>query len=90
MTLTIEQVHEKILQIYQSIEPKDERFGCLVNWYEGISWHYGIALTNNLIFDTGGLNIFEKDQNSFFIVPDVNKYTPQETIDRLCYCVSRH
>jgi acyl carrier protein len=87
MALTIEQAHQKIIKIYQSIDTQSKCFGSLVNWQEGISWHYGIALSNDLIFDTAGFNIFEKKRDSFFIVPGVQKYTPQETVDRLCYFV---
>ncbi|MBE9174746.1 hypothetical protein IQ225_04485 [Synechocystis salina LEGE 06155] len=87
MALTIEQAQERIIQIYQCIDTRSECFGCLVNWQEGISWHYGIALTNELIFDTAGFNIFEKVRNSFFIVPGVQEYAPKEVVDRLCYFV---
>ncbi len=84
MPLDLHQAHQKILEIYQVIDTKSQRFGRLVNWFEGMSWHYGISLNHTLIFDTAGNNIFEKNPSEFFVVPKVQKFTPQETIERLC------
>ncbi|MEB3310078.1 MAG: hypothetical protein VKJ02_07565 [Snowella sp.] len=85
MPFSLQEAHQKILAIYENIDRNSQFYGRLVNWYEGIAWHYGIALKDNLIFDTGGFSIFERNSNEFFQVPDCQIYTPDETIERLCY-----
>ncbi|MFM8294107.1 MAG: hypothetical protein ACKN9E_06120 [Microcystaceae cyanobacterium] len=87
MSLSLSQAYQKVLEIYQVMETKSQRFGRLLNWYEGMSWHYGIGLNDTLIFDTASNNIFEKNPSEVFEVPDVQKFTPQETIERLCYAL---
>lgn len=87
MSISLDQAHEKILAICQAIDIYSLRYGRLVNWYEGLSWHYGIGLTDDLIFDTGGLSIFSRHPDDFFVVPDVQIFSPQQTIERLFYSI---
>jgi hypothetical protein len=40
-------------------DPRSIRYGKLLNWTDGLVWHYGIGLTNSRIFDTGkGMQVF--------------------------------
>jgi len=87
MPLSLSQAYQKVLEIYQVMDTKSQRFGRLLNWHEGMSWHYGIGLSDTLIFDPVGKTIFEKNPSKAFDVPDVQKFTPQETIERLCYAL---
>ena len=87
MPLSQEDAYQKVLEIYEKIDRNSQNYGCLVNWYEGVSWHYGINLKENLIFDTGGFSIFERNPKEFFLVPDVQKYSQNQTIERLCYAL---
>ena len=87
MAISREQAHQKIIEIHQVMDMKSLFYGRLVNWYEGASWHYGIGLQDNLIFDTGGFSIFTRNSSEFFLVPDVQKFSPNQTIERLCYAL---
>ncbi|MGL5032573.1 MAG: hypothetical protein ACRC6M_02080 [Microcystaceae cyanobacterium] len=88
MAISREQVHQKIIEIHQVMDINSLFYGRLVNWYEGVSWHYGIGLQDDLIFDTGGFSIFTRNPNEFFLVPDVHKFSPHQTIERLCYAIA--
>jgi hypothetical protein len=87
MAISLDEDNQKIIEIHQVMNTNSRFYGHLVNWYEGISWHYGIGLDENLIFDTGGLSIFTRNPSEFFIVPDVQKFSPYQTIERLCYAL---
>jgi hypothetical protein len=87
MPLSQEEAYQKVLEIHEKIDLNSQDYGYLVNWYEGVSWHYGINLKENLIFDTGGFSIFERNARDFFVVPDVQIYSPNQTIERLCYAL---
>jgi hypothetical protein len=47
MPLSQEEAYQKVLEIYEKIDLNSQDYGYLVNWYEGVSWHYGINLKEN-------------------------------------------
>jgi hypothetical protein len=75
------------------INPESDFFGKLVNWSHGWRefniWHYGIALSDNAIFDTGsGLQIFEPTFTPKIVIGVEQTHLPaHQTIDRLIHAL---
>lgn len=86
MPLSINEIEETIALIESLIDPKSERFGCLLNWQNlpDPFWHYGIGLSDTYIFDTGqGLRPFAKEDANFVIGIEDIVFPPMQTIKRL-------
>jgi hypothetical protein len=84
MALPIDTVKERILEIYRAVDTNSKYYGRLVNWHQNGVWHYGIGVNNILILDTGAFALFNKSDLDVRLVPNVQKFSPAETIDRLC------
>lgn len=87
MAISLDTAKERILEIYQKIDSNSHYYGRLLNWRGSGVCHYGIGISDCLIFDTGGLVLFEPVNLDVRFVPDVQKFDPTETIDRLCSAV---
>jgi hypothetical protein len=87
MPISIDIVKESILEIYQKVEIDSKYYGRLLNWYGMGVWHYGIGISNNLVFDTASLTLFDRTDLDIRLVPDVQIFTPSETVDRLCTAI---
>jgi hypothetical protein len=87
MTISLDIAKERILEIYQKIDTNSKYYGRLLNWYKTGVWHYGIGISNNLVFDTASLKLFNRADLDIRLVPNVQIFTPSETIDRLCSAI---
>jgi hypothetical protein len=87
MTISIDVAKDRILEIYLKIDTNSKYYGRLLNWCSNGVWHYGIGISNNLIFDTASLALFEPFDLDILLVPNVQKFRPSETIDRLCIAI---
>ena len=91
MSISHDELENKINCILQSLDPKSNFYGRLLNW-QGMDgfWHYGIGLSNTQIFDTGkGWQPFERhyvDAKFVLGIEDL-AYTPDKTIKRLIYAL---
>jgi hypothetical protein len=63
MTISLDTAKERILEMYQKIDPNDRYYGRLINWYGKGVWNYGIGISDNLVFDTAYLKIFDRQLN---------------------------
>jgi hypothetical protein len=59
MTISIDVAKDRILEIYLKIDTNSKYYGRLLNWCSNGVWHYGIGISDNLIFDTASLALFE-------------------------------
>lgn len=65
------------------------RCGRLLNWqrHSDPFWHYGIGLSDTIIFDTGGLQPFERVNAKFVELSESEFISPKKVIRRLCHAV---
>ncbi len=84
MAIPLQTIKDRILEIYQEVDTSSKYYGQLVNWYKTGVWHYGIGINNTSILDTAVFELFKKSDLNIRLVPNVQKFTPAETIDRLC------
>ena len=84
MTISLDIAKERILEMYQKVDTNSKYYGRLLNCYNLGVWHYGIGISNNLIFDTASLALFDRVDLDIRLVPNVQNFSPSETIDRLC------
>lgn len=70
--------------IENAIDWNSARCGKLLNWQNlpDPFWHYGIGLSDDKIFDTGGLRVFSRDQVKYVIGIDHIAYAPKQVIER--------
>jgi hypothetical protein len=87
MKISLDLAKERIFEIYQKVDTNSKYYGRLLNWCSLGVWHYGIGISNNLIFDTGSLALFERVDLEIRFVPNVQIFLPSETIDRLCAAI---
>jgi hypothetical protein len=87
MSISLDTAKDRILEIYREIDTKSKYYGRLVNWQATGVWHYGIGISNTLIFDTASLTLFDKLDLDVRLVPDVQKFRQSDTIDRLCTAI---
>lgn len=87
MTISLDIAKERILDMYQKVDTNSKYYGRLLNWCSLGVWHYGIGISNNLIFDTASLALFDRVDLDIRLVPNVQNFSPSETIDRLCTAV---
>ncbi|MBD2104941.1 hypothetical protein [Leptolyngbya sp. FACHB-261] len=89
MALSIEEIEERIRDIKRHVNRDSEFYGKLLNWHDFV-WHYGIGLSDDLIFDTGqGMQTFEsRTVNANFVLGiDQIAFNPGETIERLTHAL---
>ncbi|AMA07837.1 hypothetical protein [Picosynechococcus sp. PCC 73109] len=86
MALPNRKTKEIITSIDQLIQPKDQRYGRLLNWQNPGDpfWHYGIGLSNTHIFDTGKSWIGFRNENAKLVIgcEDIH-LDPSEVMQRL-------
>ena len=87
MTISLDIAKERILEMYQKVDTNSKYYGRLLNWCSVGVWHYGIGISNNLIFDTASLALFDRVDLDIRLVPNVQNFSPSETIDRLCTAI---
>ena len=87
MTISLDIAKERILDMYQKVDTNSKYYGRLLNWCSLGVWHYGIGISNNLIFDTASLALFDRVDLDIRLVPNVQNFSPSETIDRLCTAI---
>lgn len=87
MILSLAHAKEKVIEIHDKIDQKSLFYGKLLNWHENLVWHYGIGINDDLIFDTASFHLFSIETQDIHIVPDVQKFTQNITIERLCYAI---
>jgi len=87
MTISLDIAKERILEMYQKVDINSKYYGRLLNWCSLGVWHYGIGISNNLIFDTASLALFDRVDLDIRLVPNVQNFSPSETIDRLCTAI---
>ena len=87
MTISLDIAKERILEMYQKVDTTSKYYGRLLNWSSLGVWHYGIGISNNLIFDTASLALFDRVDLDIRLVPNVQNFSPAETIDRLCTAI---
>jgi hypothetical protein len=84
MPISLDIAKDRILEIYREVDTNSNYYGRLVNWQATGVWHYGIGVNNTLIFDTAAFTLFDRVDVDIRLVPNVQKFRPSETIDRLC------
>jgi hypothetical protein len=87
MTISLDVAKERILETYQNVDTNSQYYGRLLNWYGKSVWNYGIGICNNLVFDTAYLILIDRVDLDIRLVPDVQNFSPSETIDRLCTAI---
>jgi hypothetical protein len=87
MTISLDIAKERILEIYQKVDTNNKYYGRLLNWYGKGVWNYGIGISNNLVFDTAYLKLVNRADLEIQVVPNVQNFSPSETIDRLCTAI---
>ncbi len=87
MTISLDIAKERILEMYQKVDTNSKYYGRLLNWYSLGVCHYGIGISNNLIFDTASLALFDRVDLDIRLVPNVQNFSPSETVDRLCAAI---
>lgn len=83
MAIVLDTVKDRILEVYRSIDTKSKYYGQLVNWYKMGVWHYGIGINDDFIFDTASYTLFNRMGLDVRLVPNVQKFSAAETIERL-------
>ncbi len=81
--ISLDIAQERVLEMYQRIDPNSQYYGRLLNWYGKGVWNYGIGISDCLVFDTAYLKIFDRANLTVQLVPNVQNFSPAETIDRL-------
>jgi hypothetical protein len=75
------------LNIDAHLDWSSNRCGRLLNWQKHPDpfWHYGIGLSDTMIFDTGGLSPFERDDAKLVILSEAESLPPGQVIRRLSH-----
>jgi hypothetical protein len=83
MAISLDIAIERILELYQQVDPHSENYGRLINWCGTDGWHYGIGINNKFVFDTAALALIDRVDLDIQLVPNVQTFSPSATIDRL-------
>ena len=89
MAITEQAVAVLIREIRRAGNPESRRYGRLLNWTDGLVWHYGIGLTDLLIFDTGkGMQVFRHRLPPKHVLGvDDSHFNPEQTVERLIHAI---
>ena len=89
MPLNNDELEREIESIRNHCDPNSHFYGKLMNWTDGMVWHYGIGLSDTYIFDTGEkLRAFPFVRVPKLVIGvDEALFSPAQTIERLIHAL---